>query len=72
MASTGGGFQFGLDSTYRFLHVVTQQSAPTSNVLANALRVLKVADDGTLIEVASSPTILPVPNLVRPQGVAAL
>ena len=42
------------------------------NVMANALHVLMVADDGTLMEVPSSPTILPVPNLVRPQGVAAL
>jgi len=72
MTSTGGGFQFRLDSTGSFLHVVTQQSAPTSLVTANALHVFKVAPNGTLTEVPSSPTLLPVPNLVRPQGVAAL
>jgi len=72
MTSTGGGFQFALDSAGSFLHVVTQQSAPTSDVAANALHVFKVAADGTLTEVPSSPTLLPVPNLVRPQGVAAL
>jgi 6-phosphogluconolactonase (cycloisomerase 2 family) len=72
MKSTGGGFQFRLDSTDSFLHVVTQQSGPTSTVEANAIHVFKVAGDGTLSEVASSPTILSVPNLVRPQGVAAL
>ncbi len=71
-SSTGGGFQFALDSTGSFLHVVTQQSAPTSDASANALHVFKVANDGTLTEVQSSPTLLPVPNLVRPQGVAAL
>ena len=71
-ASTGGGFQFALDSTGTFMHVVTQQSAPTSDESANAIHVFRVAPDGTLTEVSSSPTLLPVPNLVRPQGVAAL
>jgi 6-phosphogluconolactonase (cycloisomerase 2 family) len=71
-ASTGGGFQFALDSSGTFLHVVTQQSAPTSDQTANAIHVFRVAHDGTLIEVPTSPTLLPVPNLVRPQGVAAL
>jgi 6-phosphogluconolactonase (cycloisomerase 2 family) len=71
-ASTGGGFQFALDPTGTFLHVITQQSAPTSDQTANAIHVFRVAHDGTLTEVPSSPTLLPVPNLVRPQGVAAL
>jgi 6-phosphogluconolactonase (cycloisomerase 2 family) len=71
-ASTGGGFQFALDSTGKFLHVVTQQSAPTSDQSANAIHVFRVAHDGTLMEVPRSPTPLPGPNLVRPQGVAAL
>jgi 6-phosphogluconolactonase (cycloisomerase 2 family) len=72
LRTTGSCFQFALDSTESFLHVVTQQAAPTENVTANGLNVLKVAADGTLTEVPSSPTLLPVPNLVRPQGVAAL
>ena len=72
IASTGGGFQIGLDSGNQFLYLVTQQSAPTSTVTSNALHVFKVANDGTLTEALSSPTILPVPNLVRPQGIAAL
>jgi 6-phosphogluconolactonase (cycloisomerase 2 family) len=71
MVSSGGCFQFALDSSDRFLHVVTQQSSPTSTVTANALHVFKVLLGGALQEVPSSPTILPVPNLVRPQGVAA-
>ena len=37
-----GGFQFALDSTGSFLHVVTQQSSPTSDVTANALHVFSV------------------------------
>jgi 6-phosphogluconolactonase (cycloisomerase 2 family) len=72
LRTTGSCFQFALDSSETFLHVVTQQAAPTQDASANALNVLKVAEDGTLTEVPSSPTHFPVPNLVRPQGVAAL
>jgi 6-phosphogluconolactonase (cycloisomerase 2 family) len=72
LRTTGSCFEFALDPTESFLHVVTQQSSPSQNVTANGLNVLKVAADGTLTEVPSSPTLLPVPNLVRPQGVAAL
>jgi 6-phosphogluconolactonase (cycloisomerase 2 family) len=72
LKTTGSCFQFALDSTGRFLHVVTQQASPKQDVTANGLNVLAVAPDGTLSEVPSSPTLLPVPNLVRPQGVAAL
>ncbi len=71
-AGGGGGFEFRLDSTNRWLHVIGQQSSATATVMANALHTFRVAGDGTLTEVPSSPTILPVPNLVRPQGVAAL
>ena len=49
-----------------------QQAAPSQDVTANGINILEVAADGTLTEVPSSPTHLPVPNLVRPQGVAAL
>jgi 6-phosphogluconolactonase (cycloisomerase 2 family) len=70
--STGGVFQIALDPTESFFHVITQQSSPSATPAANAVHVLKVADDGTLTEVPSSPTQLPVPNLVRPQGVVAL
>jgi hypothetical protein len=40
--------------------------------MANALYVFMLAGDGTITEAPSSPTIFFVPNLVRPQGVAAL
>jgi 6-phosphogluconolactonase (cycloisomerase 2 family) len=72
LRTTGSCFQFKLDSTESFLHVVTQQAAATKPASANGLNVLRVAPDGTLTEVPSSPTILPVPPMVRPQGVAAL
>ena len=72
LRTTGNCFQITLDSTESYFYVVTQQSAASENVTANGLNVLKVAPDGTLTEVPSSPTLLPVPNLVRPQGVAAL
>jgi DNA-binding beta-propeller fold protein YncE len=70
--TTGACFQFKLDSTEKFLHVVTQGGSATSPQTANGLNVLSVAADGTLTEVPSSPTILPVGPMVRPQGVAAL
>jgi 6-phosphogluconolactonase (cycloisomerase 2 family) len=72
LRTAGSCFQFTLDSSESFLYVVTQQAAPTQTVMANGLNVLKVAADGTLTEVPSSPTLLPAPNQVRPQGVAAL
>ena len=72
LRTTGNCFQFALDSTEKFLHVVTQGGSLTSPPTANGLNVLSVAPDGRLTEVPSSPTILPVPNMVRPQGVRAL
>jgi len=72
LRTTGNCFQFALGSREKFLHVVTQGTALTSPPTANGLNVLSVAADGRLTEVPSSPTILPVPNMVRPQGVRAL
>ena len=69
--SNPGCYQFALDPSGKFLHVVAQQFAMTSTVQANALHVLSVGRDGKLTEVDSSPTLLPVPNLTRPQGVLA-
>ncbi len=70
--TTGSCFQFALDSKEKFLHVVTQGASTTSPPSANGLNVLSVGADGKLTEVPSSPTILPVPAMVRPQGVRAL
>jgi 6-phosphogluconolactonase (cycloisomerase 2 family) len=71
--SAGACFQIGLDPSESFLHVVTQRSSPMLPQSANALHVLKVNPDGTVTEVPSSPTVLPVPaDGTRSQGVAAL
>jgi 6-phosphogluconolactonase (cycloisomerase 2 family) len=72
LRSTGNSVQFALDSTEKFLHVVTQGQSLTSPPSANALNILAVASDGKLTEVPSSPNILPVASKVRPQGVKAL
>ena len=69
--SNPGSYQFALDPSGKFLQVVAQQFATTSTVQANALHVLSVDGKGMLTEVESSPTLLPVPNLTRPQGVLA-
>lgn len=69
--SNAGGYQIALDSTGGFFYVVTQQFATSSTPAANALHVFQVAGDGRLTEVESSPTVLPVPNQTRPQGVVA-
>src|SRR5262249_24273390 len=72
LKAKGNPFQIALDPAGKFLHVVTQRAAPTLPESANALHVLKVNGDGTLTEVDSSPTVLPVSEGTRPQGVAAL
>ena len=72
LRSTGYSVQFALDSTESFLHVVTQGQLLTSPPSSNAINILAVASDGTLTEVTSSPNILPVASMVRPQGVKAL
>jgi hypothetical protein len=64
-------FQITLDPAEEFFYAVTQRAAATKPASANALHVLKIAADGTLSEVPSSPTLLPVPASSRPQGVLA-
>jgi len=69
--SNPGGYQIALDPSGQFFQMVTQQFATSSTAQANALHTFSVAGDGTVTEVPSSPTILPVPNQTRPQGVLA-
>ena len=64
------GFQLEIDPSGAFVFVISQQTSAAQPVTANALHVLSVAPDGTLTEVPTSPTVLSVPNLVRPQGIA--
>ena len=68
----GSSFQLALDNRNQFLHVVDQRaSADTPLGQGNTLHVLRVLADGTLSEVASSPTVLSLPEGTRPQGVVA-
>ena len=64
-------YQIALDPAEEFFYAVTQRNSAMLPASANALHVLKIAADGTLAEVPSSPTILPVPASSRPQGVLA-
>lgn len=68
----GSSFQIALDDKEQFFHVVDQRSNASTPVgQGNSLHVLRVNPDGTLVEVASSPTILVLPDGTRPQGVVA-
>ncbi len=64
-------YQITLDPAEEFFYAVTQRNSATLPASANALHVLKIGPDGTLTEVPSSPTLLPVPASSRPQGVLA-
>ncbi len=64
-------YQITLDPDEGFFYAVTQRNSADLPASANALHVLKVGVDGKLTEVASSPTLLPVPASSRPQGVLA-
>jgi hypothetical protein len=64
-------FQITLDPAEEWFYAVSQRSSADQPGTANALHVLKILPDGTLEEVTSSPTILPVPASSRPQGVLA-
>lgn len=69
----GQVFQFELDRDEQFLYAVSQR-ANTSVPLGDGsyLHVLRVQANGTLTEVPTSPTVLPVPPGTRPQGVGVV
>ena len=64
-------YQITLDDREKFFYAVTQRNSADLPASANALHVLSVDGEGMLEEVASSPTLLPVPASSRPQGVLA-
>jgi hypothetical protein len=66
---TSGDFALGFSPDGGTLYVVSQNVDTTFSANNNWLHVLKVAADGTLTE-PGEPLQLPVPNDVRPQGVA--
>jgi 6-phosphogluconolactonase len=68
-ALTSGDFSLGFSPDGGTLYVVSQNVDTTFASNNNWLHVLKVAADGTVSE-PGEPLQLPVPNDVRPQGVA--
>jgi 6-phosphogluconolactonase (cycloisomerase 2 family) len=72
----GKALQLALDDNEQFMYVISHRVFPDdpADGTSNKLSVLQVNADGTLTEVASSPTILDVPldPFTRPQGVAVI
>jgi len=68
-AANNGDFALGFSPDGGTLYVVSQNVDTTFSANNNWLHVLQVAADGTLTE-PGAPLQLPVPNDVRPQGVA--
>ncbi|HUB60781.1 MAG TPA: beta-propeller fold lactonase family protein [Puia sp.] len=68
-AANNGDFALGFSPDGGTLYVVCQNVDTTFTANNNWLHVLKVAADGTLSE-PGEPLQLPVPNDVRPEGVA--
>ena len=68
---SAGATQLTLDSTESFLQVVDHRNSPDV-AEGNGLHVLNVNQDGTLIEVSSSPLALPSVDDSFPQGIIAV
>ncbi len=72
LLNNAGGFssEFSLSPDERFLYSLEEEGTPAQAGKSNKLHALSVSPaDGTLSELASSPTQLPVPAGNRPQGV---
>jgi 6-phosphogluconolactonase (cycloisomerase 2 family) len=66
-------FQQNVDPSGKFLFVVNHAETPNDDYPeGNAIHILQVQPDGTLVEPAFSPLILPVPSNVKPTGNAIL
>ena len=66
-----GLYQIELDAKNQFLYVVGQRAFPALPVgQGNGLHVLKIAKNGTLMEVPNSPIVFTLPAGTRPQGLA--
>ena len=68
-SKNSGDFSLGFSPEGETLYVVSQNVDTTFAANNNWLHVLKVATDGTVSE-PGEPLLLPVPNDVRPMGVA--
>jgi len=71
MSGLGNATQFELSPDDAYLYAISSRASATiPDGQGNALHVLKIADDGTLDEIAKSPILFHLPDGVRPQGVA--
>ena len=66
-------FQFSLDPSGKFLFVLNRSFTQNNNFQdGNNVHILQVQPDGTLVEPAFSPLLLPVPPNVKPTGNVAV
>lgn len=71
LKGVGSSFQVELDPANGYLYVVSQRASTATPIgQGNALHVVKVKQDGRLLEEENSPYTIPVPNGVRSQGLA--
>lgn len=71
MAGLGNATQFEISPDDAYIYAISSRASATiPDGQGNALHVLKVADDGTVDEIAKSPILFHLPDGVRPQGVA--
>jgi len=62
-------FQLALDPSGKFLFVVNRAFTQNDNYPeGNAIHIMQVQPDGTLVKPAFSPVLLPVPPNVKPTG----
>ncbi|HWZ42646.1 MAG TPA: beta-propeller fold lactonase family protein [Candidatus Saccharimonadales bacterium] len=65
----GVPFQISLDPSGKFLFVLSRSFTQNNNFQdGNNMHILQVQPDGTLVEPAFSPLLLPVPPTVKPTG----
>jgi 6-phosphogluconolactonase (cycloisomerase 2 family) len=71
MSGLGNATQFEISPDDAYIYAISSRASATiPDGQGNALHVLKIADDGTVDEIAKSPILFHLPDGVRPQGVA--
>jgi 6-phosphogluconolactonase (cycloisomerase 2 family) len=61
-------FQLSVDPSGKFLYVTSHAAALTDYPGGNVVHVLQIQADGTVVEPAFSPVLIPVPGNVHPTG----
>jgi hypothetical protein len=73
LKGAGNPWNEALDPSDRYVLVITPRDTPKVPAgEGNTIHVLRVGTDGTLSEVDTSPTKLPVPDNANPQGLAVI